>query len=127
MRVIRKAAVALLALTTIFTTVASAEAGRRERAFAGGVVAGLAGAAILGGIARAHEPLYAPGYHVRPTYYAPVYRPVYVAPAPVRRVRYRATNAHADWCFARYRSYDAYSDTYQPYHGPRRPCLSPYL
>ena len=128
MRVIRKAAVALLALSTIMTTVASAEAGRRERAFAGGVVAGLAGAAIIGGIARAHEPYYAPGYHVRPTYYAPVYRPVHVAPAPVYRVRHRrAGNAHLDWCFARYRSYDAGSNTFQPYHGPRRTCVSPYL
>lgn len=33
---------------------------------------------------------------------------------------------HYRWCEARYRSYDPYSNTFQPYHGPRRQCLSPY-
>ncbi|MGI9353128.1 MAG: BA14K family protein [Rhizobiaceae bacterium] len=31
-----------------------------------------------------------------------------------------------DWCYRRYRSYDSRSDTFQPYHGPRRRCRSPY-
>ena len=33
---------------------------------------------------------------------------------------------HYRWCADRYRSYDARSNTYQPYNGPRRQCLSPY-
>ena len=52
-------------------------------------------------------------------------QPRYVAPAPA----YRAPGInprHYDWCRARYRSYDAYSNTFQPYSGPRRTCYSPY-
>jgi hypothetical protein len=37
-----------------------------------------------------------------------------------------AASAHVEWCAARYRSYDARTDTWQPYHGPRRYCWSPY-
>lgn len=33
---------------------------------------------------------------------------------------------HFEWCSARYRSYDAYSNTFQPYEGPRQACYSPY-
>lgn len=33
---------------------------------------------------------------------------------------------HYQWCHARYRSYDSYSNTFQPYNGPRRTCYSPY-
>lgn len=71
---------------------------------AGAFIAG----AIIGGA------LAAPG----PTYYEP--RPVY-------RERYSGgSSAHVRWCYNRYRSYDAYSNTYQPYGGPRRICYSPY-
>lgn len=35
-------------------------------------------------------------------------------------------NAHLDWCYNRYRSYRAYDNTFQPYNGPRRQCISPY-
>lgn len=56
----------------------------------------------------------APGY-----YYAPRYR---AAP----RHYYRAGNAHVRWCHDRYRSYRAWDNTFQPYHGPRRQCFSPY-
>ncbi|WP_254026235.1 BA14K family protein [Mesorhizobium ventifaucium] len=41
-----------------------------------------------------------------------------------RRV-YRG-DAHVEWCYNRYRSYRAYDNTYQPYYGPRRQCISPY-
>ena len=51
-------------------------------------------------------------YYDAPRYYAP-------------RV-YRGGNAHVRWCYARYRSYRAYDNTYQPYHGPRRQCVGPY-
>lgn len=43
------------------------------------------------------------------------------APPP----RYRG-NAHVRWCRQHYRSYDVRSDTFQPYNGPRRRCVSPY-
>jgi hypothetical protein len=46
--------------------------------------------------------------------------PRYVRPG------YRQTNSHVSWCYDRYRSYDARSNTYQPYNGPRRQCYSPY-
>lgn len=46
----------------------------------------------------------------------------YYRPRPV----YRLTNAHYRWCERRYRSYRAWDNTYQPYHGPRRQCYSPY-
>jgi hypothetical protein len=36
------------------------------------------------------------------------------------------SSAHVRWCYGRYRSYRASDNTYQPYHGPRRQCYSPY-
>jgi len=39
---------------------------------------------------------------------------------------YRSGGSHADWCYARYRSYRAYDNTFQPYYGGRRQCVSPY-
>jgi hypothetical protein len=46
--------------------------------------------------------------------------PVYRAPV------YSAGGSHVRWCYNRYRSYRAYDNTYQPYYGPRRQCISPY-
>ncbi len=37
-----------------------------------------------------------------------------------------ASNPHIDWCLSRYRSYDPYDNTFQPYRGPRVDCRSPY-
>ncbi|TIP89469.1 MAG: BA14K family protein [Mesorhizobium sp.] len=42
-------------------------------------------------------------------------------PRPVYR-----GDAHVEWCYSRYRSYRAWDNTYQPYYGPRRQCISPY-
>lgn len=33
---------------------------------------------------------------------------------------------HVRWCFNRYRSYRAADNSFQPYDGPRRQCISPY-
>lgn len=33
---------------------------------------------------------------------------------------------HLQWCYGRYRSYRSSDNTFQPYNGPRRPCVSPY-
>jgi BA14K-like protein len=46
---------------------------------------------------------------------------------PVYRVAPGASSAHVAWCERRYRSYRVYDNTYQPYHGPRRECISPYM
>jgi hypothetical protein len=35
-------------------------------------------------------------------------------------------SSHEAWCYEHYRSYDAASDTFQPYNGPRQRCISPY-
>lgn len=44
------------------------------------------------------------------------------------RPRYQGINPrHVDWCYARYRSYRAYDNTFQPYYGPRQQCYSPYF
>lgn len=46
---------------------------------------------------------------------------------PRRRHGYfRDVDAHVNWCSRRYRSYRVKSDTFQPHHGARRRCLSPY-
>lgn len=60
------------------------------------------------------------GYRHVPPYYA---RPRYVRPAPA----YRLSSAHVRWCYDRYRSYRASDNTFQPYNGPRRACISPYM
>lgn len=65
----------------------------------GAFIGGLAAGAIVGGLLS------------QPRYYGP---------------RVTGGNAHTRWCYARYRSYRAWDNTYQPYGGPRRPCYSPY-
>ncbi|WP_246660184.1 BA14K family protein [Rhizobium sp. FKL33] len=41
-------------------------------------------------------------------------------------VRVRTGNPHRRWCRNHYQSYRAYDNTFQPYSGPRRQCISPY-
>lgn len=41
-------------------------------------------------------------------------------------VQYRLSSAHVRWCHSRYKSYREWDNTFQPYHGPRRACVSPY-
>ncbi|MCI5075414.1 BA14K family protein [Oricola sp.] len=38
-----------------------------------------------------------------------------------------ATQAHYNWCFAKYKTYRVMDNSYQPYVGPRKPCISPYI
>ncbi|WP_428697880.1 BA14K family protein [Stappia sp.] len=52
------------------------------------------------------------------------YRPRYYAPRP--RVR-GLGRAHYNWCSRRYRSYRPGDNSFQPYNGPRRACISPYI
>jgi hypothetical protein len=57
--------------------------------------------------------------------------PRYHAPPPRRYVpprrAHRLPAAHIRWCYNRYRSYRDWDNTFQPYHGPRRQCRSPYF
>jgi hypothetical protein len=67
-----------------------------------------------------------PDYYYAPRAYRPYYAPrAYYAPAP-RRIYRSGANSHVAWCYQRYRSYRAYDNTYQPFNGPRRECISPY-
>ena len=76
----------------------------------------LAAGAIIGGALAQPRETYrpVPEYRHNPEY-AP--RPVY---------RGNQGQAHVNWCAGRYRSYDYRSNTFQPYHGPRQTCYSPY-
>ncbi|NBB51106.1 BA14K family protein [Rhizobium sp. CRIBSB] len=50
-------------------------------------------------------------------------------PIPRRQVvHYRGgiNPKHHSWCADRYRSYHWRSNTFQPYHGPRQQCYSPF-
>jgi hypothetical protein len=76
-----------------------------------------AGALIGGALA-------APDYEPAPRYVEPA--PRYVAPAPRYVERSDINPRHYEWCYDRYRSYDSYSNTFQPNYGPRQTCLSPY-
>ncbi|OWV86527.1 hypothetical protein ATY75_21965 [Rhizobium sp. N122] len=60
----------------------------------GAIIGGLAAGALIGGI---------------------------IASQP-RAYRSTGYSSHAEYCYARYRSYRAYDNTYQPNYGPRRQC-----
>jgi hypothetical protein len=64
---------------------------------AGAIIGGLAAGVIIGSILNAQR---------QPRYYS-------------------GGSYHTRWCYSRYRSYRAYDNTYQPYYGPRRQCVSP--
>ncbi|MBX4966010.1 BA14K family protein [Rhizobium binae] len=60
----------------------------------GAIIGGLAAGALIGGIIASQPRAYSSsGY-----------------------------SSHAEYCYARYRSYRAYDNTYQPNYGPRRQC-----
>ena len=73
----------------------------------GGVIAG----AVIGGAIANHR-----NRHHSRRYYRKRHH---------RRV-YSRGDAHVGWCYRRYRSYREYDNTFQPYHGRRRQCVSPY-
>lgn len=83
---------------------------RRYRDDASGAIVPFALGAIVGGALMA-PPVYAPP---PPVYVRPAYPP------------YAGGSAHVRWCYERYRSYRAWDNSWQPYHGPRRQCYSPY-
>lgn len=71
-----------------------------------------------------------PGYRYYDGYWFP--RSAFIIDVPVRprivqrRVPVYVGDAHVNWCYARYRSYRAYDNSFQPNHGRRRVCVSPY-
>lgn len=91
---------------------------RDDYLFGPGLAAGVLSGVILGGIIDPYD-----GYDYGPVY--GIVPPQVYVPRRAYRVA-GVSQAHVDWCYARYRSYRAYDNTFQPYHGPRRPCYSPY-
>jgi len=82
--------------------------------------------AIVGGALT--QPHYGP---YRATYYGSSYRyqrRPYSSYRPYREykpsVAYEG-GSHVSWCYARYRTYRAFDNTFQPYYGPRRECVGP--
>jgi hypothetical protein len=74
-----------------------------------------------------YYPNHVPGYPHRLTGYpVPIYKAPRLLPRAVIRAYRARPAAHVEWCAQRYRSYDVRTDTYQPYHGPRRFCRSPF-
>ncbi len=70
-----------------------------------------------------------PGYRYYGGYWFPpgsFYGGVIVIVPPYQRT-YQLTERHYRWCEHRYRSYRRWDNTFQPYHGPRKQCVSPYL
>jgi hypothetical protein len=64
--------------------------------------------------------------HVYPGFYLGLGVPTYRYVQPRRYYGGGSSSAHVAWCYDRYRSYRAWDNTYQPYHGPRRQCWSPF-
>ncbi len=93
----------------------------------GGVAMGVM---IGGALSQPYNGSYYDPYHGVPPYgFAyddrPYYRP-YAYYRPYRYSHYHGSGSHVRWCRARYRSYRAYDDTYQPNFGPRHRCVGPY-
>ncbi len=102
-------AVVMIASSAAFAATSNAQADRRDfwRGAAAGAVAGAITGAIINKNRRDRR-----YYHRRP------HRRTIVID--------RYDDRHIRWCSRKYRSYHVRSDTYQPYHGPRRRCYSPY-
>ncbi|WP_136656376.1 BA14K family protein [Nitratireductor sp. XY-223] len=143
-RLLRGLAVAMIGMGALAMAVPDAAAGKKYRYknnganFAAGVFTGL----VIGGIVansarhgryycynaycngRYYKRRYYPKPYYGPRYYGRTYGPVpYYRPQP-RRVY--VSQPHINYCYRKYRSYRAYDNTFQPYHGPRKQCRSPY-
>ena len=134
----------VIAIGALGSSMQSAEAGKRERRIAAGIALGVIGAAIAinehkkARKERRHR--YYSRHYPRHRYYRDDYydrrydryRPVYVERRHVRRHvrrshrRLHMSHSHVNWCYNRYRSYREWDNSFQPYHGPRRACYSPY-
>ncbi|ORE98321.1 BA14K family protein [Aurantimonas sp. 22II-16-19i] len=84
---------------------------------------GIGAAAVIGGILGLGLgiAIAEPRYYHDPYYHGP--RPLYrVSPRAYRHGPRPWSRAWYRYCHARYRSFDARSGTFQPYHGPRQMC-----
>jgi len=145
---------ALIAAVTASTTVSNAQARDRDRTR--GIIAGVAIGAVAGAIiasevnkkkrkkrykrqlrkrqfahrgSRSHRLRHHNGYYRSGSnYHFEQPRVVYREPQPQLRYegRISADEAHINWCHDRYRSYRAYDNSFQPYHGGRKQCFSPF-
>lgn len=118
------AATALAALIGVTAIVGTAETASardgRNAALAAGAAVGLGIGALLA------APRYDDSYEVAPPRYAaPVYDDGYRAPPPRRAIR-AGWQAHADWCYDNYRSYDERTDTYVGRDGYAYRCRGSY-
>lgn len=110
--ILKKTSLAALALAMAVPVAAVAPApAQANDAFVGGLVGGVIGGAI--GSSRRND---------RDVVIVDRRRPVYRERVYVRP----AGNAHVNWCYNRYRSYNARTDTYVSYGGRVRYCNSPY-
>jgi hypothetical protein len=118
--IIKKSAVIAMAIGIAIPVSTPAFSQSRD-AIAGGIVGGIIGGAIGSAARRRHrEP---DVVYVEPR---PVYRePVYVERRVITRPAYSG-NAHVNWCYRKYRSYQESSNTYVTYGGRVRQCYSPY-
>lgn len=100
-----------------------------------GLGAGLVAGAALGlgaGLLLNNRPppppppvYYAPPRPPKVVYYpAPPPPPAYYPPPPAYYGGW--TQAHVQWCYSRYRSYNAETNTFTGYDGIQRACVSPY-
>lgn len=127
-----------IALSAAPLTIGTQDANADNRILRG-IVGGLIAGAVIGTIVRAgqhhchqglgcHSHGYAQANHYHQYVSGPILyyqaAPVVVQPAPAPAAY---PQAHYNWCFAKYRSYDAPSNSFQPYgNRPRQVCVSPY-
>ena len=112
---VKKTMLATLAVATLATSstvmgTQDAQAGSRD--FWAGAAAGVVTGAIVGAHHRRYREPDVVYVERRP-------RTVYVE-------RHSNYDRHVRWCYANYRSYDEYSDSFKPFRGPRRRCNSPW-
>ena len=68
------------------------------------------------------------GYRYYNGYWFPAFAfSLFLAPQVVQPGTIHLTRAHYRWCDNRYRSYRQWDNSFQPYHGPRKQCVSPYM
>lgn len=69
-----------------------------------------------------------PGYRYHNGYWFPLaaFAAGAIISGAMQQPRPAYGGSHVAWCQNRWRSYRAYDNTYQPYNGPRRICVSPY-
>ncbi|WP_306262189.1 BA14K family protein [Pararhizobium sp. IMCC21322] len=120
-----------------YSSAASAHGSKYRQNYKGGIILGFGSHGVFGGVktrggkygrrSHCHGRSYCHrhanrGYHNHNKRGVKTY-PRHTAP---RYYRSRRGSAHVNWCDNRYRSYDIYTDTFQPYKGGRKRCNSPF-